>query len=63
MTVLDVKLRFTAETVSAAYRHMAQIYHPDKTMGLGPDLQILEEQKMKEINAAHQVLKVFLETA
>jgi curved DNA-binding protein CbpA len=40
---------------------MAQMYHPDKTAGLGPELQSLAEERMKEINAAHQLVKRYLE--
>ncbi len=47
----------TPEQVAVAYRHMAQMYHPDKVAGLGPELQKLAEDRMKEINAAHLVLK------
>jgi PAS domain-containing protein len=61
MSVLEIKRGATGEDVAVAYRHMAQMYHPDKTMGLGPELQQLAEQKMKQINAAHQELKRFFE--
>ena len=61
MSVLEVKPGATVEDVAVAYRHMAQMYHPDKTMGLGPELQELAEQKMKQINVAHQELKRFFE--
>jgi curved DNA-binding protein CbpA len=39
------------------------MYHPDKTAGLGPELQKLAEDRMKQINAAHQVVKQYLEGA
>ncbi len=36
---------------------MAQMLLPDKTTGLGPELQKLAEQRMKEINAPHRAVK------
>jgi hypothetical protein len=63
MSVLEVKPGVGIEDVSIAYHHMAQMYHPDKTMGLGPELRELAEQKMKQINAAHRELKFFLEAS
>ena len=57
MSVLGLRPGCTAEETAAGYRHMAQMYHPDKTTGLGPELQKLADQRMKEINAAHQALK------
>ena len=47
MSVLGVKPRCTADEVVAAYRHMAQMYHPDKTSGLGPELQKLADERMR----------------
>jgi DnaJ like chaperone protein len=61
MSILGVKPGSTAEEVVAAYRHMAQMYHPDKTAGLGPELQKLADQRMKEINAAHLTVKRYME--
>jgi DnaJ-class molecular chaperone len=63
MTVLGVESGATLEQVAVAYRHMAQMYHPDKTTGLGPELQQLADQRMKEINSAHQTVKQYLEHA
>jgi hypothetical protein len=61
MSVLGLQPGCTAEEIVAAYRHMAQMYHPDKTMGLGPELQKLADQRMKEINAAHQAVRQYVE--
>jgi PAS domain-containing protein len=63
MTVLGIKPGVTLEQVAIAYRHMAQMYHPDKTAGLGPELQKLADERMKEINSAHQTVKRYLEHA
>ena len=63
MRVLGVVPGASIQEVAVAYRHMAQMYHPDRTAGLGPELQALSEQKMKQINAAHQELRQFFEKA
>jgi DnaJ-class molecular chaperone len=42
----------TESEISAAYRHLAQMYHPDKVAGLAPEFQMLADTRMKEINAA-----------
>ena len=63
MEVLGLTSNATLEEVAAAYRHMAQMYHPDKVAGLGPELQKLAEDRMKEINAAHSSLKKHFEGA
>ncbi len=54
--VLGVRAGASNAEVLAAYRHMVQMYHPDKTSSLGPELRELADLRMKEINAAHQVL-------
>ncbi len=61
MSVLGLRPGCTAEEIVAAYHHMAQMYHPDKTTGLGPELQKLADRRMKEINAAHQTVKQYME--
>ena len=61
MSVLGLQPGCTTDEIVAAYRHMAQMYHPDKTTGLGPELQKLADQRMKEINAAHQSVKQYME--
>lgn len=63
MSVLGVKPGASVAEVAAAYRHMAQMYHPDKTSGLGQELQELADKRMKEINAAHQTMKQYMERA
>ncbi len=46
-----------AEEVSAAYRKLAQIHHPDKVANLEPEVREYSEQRMKEINAAYAEFK------
>jgi cold shock CspA family protein len=55
--VLGLQLGASDDDVSAAYRRMAQMYHPDKVTSLGPELKQLADRKMREINAAYEALK------
>ena len=43
--------------ISQAHRRLTQMYHPDKVAGLAPEFQVLADQRMKEINAAYEILK------
>ena len=60
MELLGVDGKSTAEQVNAAYRQKAQMYHPDKVVGLGPELQKLADERMKAINAADLALRNYL---
>ena len=55
--ILGVGDPASAAEISAAYRHLAQMYHPDKVAGLAPEFQTLADMRMREINAAYEVLK------
>jgi DnaJ-domain-containing protein 1 len=33
------------------------MYHPDKMAGLAPEFQVIAESRMKELNAAYELLK------
>jgi hypothetical protein len=54
--VLGLNATASADEISAAYRHLAQMYHPDKVVGLAPEFQTLADTRMKEINAAYEIL-------
>jgi hypothetical protein len=45
------------DVISRAYHRMADMYHPDKVAGLGPEFREIAERRMKEINLAYQELK------
>ncbi len=60
MELLGVDGKSTVEQVNAAHRQKAQLYHPDKVVGLGPELQKLADERMKAVNAAHNILKRYL---
>lgn len=55
--VLELQPNASDDDITAAYRRMAQMYHPDKVTNLGAELQQLADRKMKEINAAYELLK------
>lgn len=44
------------ETIKAAYRKLANRYHPDKVSHLGKEFQDLAERRFKEIQEAYQKL-------
>jgi len=54
--VLGVSDLATESEISAAYRRLAQMYHPDKVVGLATEFQALADTRMKEINAAFEIL-------
>lgn len=54
--VLGVKVGASEEEITAAYRKLVLMYHPDKVASLAPEYQEIAERKMKEINAAYQAL-------
>ncbi len=54
--ILGVSLNASKDKIIAAYRKMAQMYHPDKVSGLGPEFKEVAELRMKEINAAYAEL-------
>jgi DnaJ-class molecular chaperone len=58
--ILNVDESTSREEVVAAYHALAQLYHPDKTVNLAPEIQVLAEHRMKEINLAYrELLKSF----
>jgi hypothetical protein len=57
LKMLGLSATASPAEISAAYRHLAQMYHPDKVAGLAPEFQALADMRMKEINAAYELLK------
>ena len=51
--VLNVPRNATQDEISASYKKLAQMYHPDKVAGLAPEYYEIAETKMKDINAAY----------
>ena len=55
-TVLGLSPGASQEEIRAAYRKLANQYHPDKVTHLGKEFQKLAEQRFKEIQQAYQHL-------
>jgi len=55
--ILNVEIGSSQEQIVTAYRQMAKMYHPDRVANLAPEFIELAEERMKEINAAYEVLK------
>ena len=45
------------DEIRRAYLEMVQKYHPDKVFNLAEEYKVIAEEKMKEINAAYDLLK------
>jgi DnaJ-domain-containing protein 1 len=54
---LGVKKGASISEISAAYKDLARVHHPDKVAMLKPEERETSERQMKEINAAYAVLK------
>ena len=54
--ILGVERGASIEQIKAAYRELANQYHPDKVMHLGEEFKILAEKRFKEIQKAYQEL-------
>jgi uncharacterized membrane protein YkvA (DUF1232 family) len=54
--ILGVSRTASAEEIHAAYRKLANQYHPDKVAHLGQEFQELAEQRFKQIQMAYQEL-------
>ncbi|HEV2690138.1 MAG TPA: J domain-containing protein, partial [Bryobacteraceae bacterium] len=57
LRMLGLSIEASPTAILAAYRHLAQMYQPDKVAGLAPEFQTLADKRMKEINAAYEALK------
>jgi len=55
--VLGISPGASAEEITAAYRKLAQMYHPDKVANLAPEYKEIAERRMKEINEAYERLR------
>jgi len=54
--VLGISRNATPEEIKAAYRRLANQYHPDKVSHLGEEFRVLAEQRFKEIQRAYREL-------
>jgi hypothetical protein len=54
--VLNLPPEADQETIKAAYRKLANQYHPDKVSHLGKEFQDLAERRFREIQEAYETL-------
>ncbi len=54
--ILGVDRSATPKEIKAAYRQLANTYHPDKVSHLGDEFRALAEERFKEIQRAYQDL-------
>jgi len=54
--ILNIPPDADQDTIKAAYRKLANQYHPDKVSHLGKEFQELAERRFKEIQEAYQTL-------
>ncbi|MCM1053178.1 MAG: J domain-containing protein [Ruminococcus sp.] len=61
--ILGLEPFFSDEKLRKNYRNLARLYHPDKYMDVAEAKRLEVQEKMKEVNAAHDYLeKCFKET-
>lgn len=51
---LEVSEQASPEEITAAYKRLIRLYHPDKVSNLGPEIQAVATEKAKAINAAYE---------
>lgn len=54
--ILNIPAGASQQEIKAAYRKLANQYHPDKVAHLGKEFQQLAEKRFKEIQRAYQEL-------
>ena len=55
--ILRIRNGAAPDEMRRAYLEMVQKYHPDKVFNLADEYKVIAEEKMKEINAAYDLLK------
>jgi hypothetical protein len=55
--ILGVDADATAEEVKRAWRRLIAQYHPDKVSGLAPEIQVIAQERSREINGAYDAFK------
>ena len=56
LRVLGLSEGATMDEIKAAYREMTKKYHPDRHTGATEEVRVLVEEKMREVNNAHDFL-------
>lgn len=57
MATLGLEKGASKDDIKKTYRKLSMQYHPDKVRHLGDEFRVVAEEKMKEINAAHDYLE------
>lgn len=57
LAVLDLRADATATQITAAYRGLAKVHHPDRWSGAEPGVRRHHEQRMAAVNEAYAALK------
>lgn len=60
--ILELDSAATVEDAKKAHRDLVSIWHPDRVTSSNPRLKKKAEEKLKEINAAYQMLAVHLDS-
>lgn len=55
--ILKIGSNSSIEEIKSAYKNRIKEYHPDKTSGLGEEIQKVAQLKTQEINEAYSLLK------
>ena len=55
--VLGINRAATRSEISAAYRKLAQLYHPDRFVGKPPGVQRAAERRMQDLNQAYTLAR------
>jgi curved DNA-binding protein CbpA len=57
-SVLGIEADATFDDAKAAYRRLAEIFHPDRFADARPDVQAEAERQMKDLNGAWRTLRI-----
>jgi DnaJ like chaperone protein len=55
--ILEIDENSTDLQVKQAFRRMALLYHPDRILHLGEDIQISAKEKFQKLNQAYDIIK------
>ena len=55
--MLGIRRSATRAEITAAYRKLAQLYHPDRFVGRPPNVQRAAERRMQELNQAYTLAR------
>lgn len=56
-SILKISSNSTIDEIKTAYKNRIKEYHPDKTVGLGEEIQKISQLKTQELNEAYSLLK------